>query len=82
MVFPAVLALIWIYYDFLSAAIGRVLTNADRFLSFLTYHPKGEEASVGSDIAVLTILAIIWLTIIAISYSLKALEYLIFDLQV
>jgi hypothetical protein len=30
----------------------------------------------------LTTLAIVWLTIIVISYALRALEYLVFELQV
>ncbi len=82
MVFLAVLFLVYHYYEGVSEVVGQNLAKTDRFLSFLTYQSKEAGTGGGSDIGVLTFLAIVWLTIIAISYSLKALEYLVFELQV
>ncbi len=82
MVFPAVLLLLYAYYGEISSAVWSVLEKADRFMSFLTYRPEGAAYSFSSDARFLTTLAIVWLTIIVISYSLRALEYLVFELQV
>ncbi|MDH7601582.1 MAG: hypothetical protein QHI38_05465 [Armatimonadota bacterium] len=82
MVFPVVLAFVYYYYQDISRVVSQTLAKADRFLSFLTYQPKEAGVAIESDLGLLTMLAIVWLTIIAISYSLKALEYLVFELQV
>ncbi|MGB9619862.1 MAG: hypothetical protein ACPL7K_05580, partial [Armatimonadota bacterium] len=81
MVFPAVLLLLYVYYVPISSAVGGVLEKADRFMSFLTYRPQ-DAGALGGDVPVLTALALVWLTIVAISYALKVLEYLLFELQV
>jgi len=82
MVFPAVLTALYVFYAPISSAVGTVLEKADRFMSFLTYKPQGAAYSFGADVPVLTSLAVVWLAIIVISYVLKILEYLVFELQV
>jgi hypothetical protein len=81
-VFPAVLLVLYVFYGGISSAVCNVLEKADQFMSFLTYRPEGSTYAFSNDARVLTTLAIIWLTIIVISYSLKFLEYLVFELQV
>jgi len=82
MVFPAVFVVLYIFYSPVTTWVGAALEKADRFMSFLTYHPKGASYTFSDDGRVLTILAVIWLTIIVISYALRVLEYLVFEMQV
>jgi len=82
MAFPAVLLLLYAFYGGISSAVWSVLEKADRFMSFLTYRPEGAAYAFSNDARILTTLAIVWLTIIVISYILRALEYLVFELQV
>lgn len=81
LVFPAVALVIYVWYDQLSPIAWDVLKRTDRFMSFLTYNP-GHTVSFESHGGFLTTLALIWLGIVGISYALRAVEYLIFDLQV
>lgn len=78
-VFPAMVILFWMLRNQMYAMLGVVYTSTDRFVSFVTTHPQ--KAMAGEQ-HTFTILAVIWLWIVAISYTLRALEYLIFDMQV
>ena len=82
LVFPLVIISMYIYRAELSAVLGIALAKADKFLSFLAYRPGTVAYSFTDDGRILTTMAIIWLGIMLISYSLRFLEYLIFDLQV
>lgn len=82
LVFPAVALAMYAYYNPIREFISQILVRTDRFLSFLAYQSTSTGSHIGGDIEVLTSVAIVWLAIIAISYSLRTLEYLIFELQV
>jgi hypothetical protein len=79
MVFPAVAIVFWVLYSRLVQLLGIVYAGTDRFVSFLTTHPQ---RALGGEQHVFTVLAIVWLWIVVLSYVLRGLEYLIFDLQV
>lgn len=81
MVFPAVGLAFYLFYGPVFTWVWNVMETADRFLNFLA-HSSLSGYNFASDGRVVTIMAIVWLIIISISYSLRALEYLIFDLQV
>ena len=78
-VFPAVALAFWLFKAQLYKMIAVVYTSTDRFVSFVTAHPQ---QTLGGEQHVFTILAMIWLWIVVLSYTLRAVEYLIFDLQV
>ena len=82
MVFPAVGLAIYLNYSYIAKWIWSFLAKTDQFMRFLTYKLEGTSYSFTDDGHILTTLAIVWLTIIAISYSLRLLEYLVFELQV
>jgi hypothetical protein len=82
MAFVMVGLVLYISYTPLSALIYKFLAKADKVMSFFVYKPGAGNQSFSSDGHVLTILAVIWLTIIAISYAQRAVEYLIFKMQV
>lgn len=82
MVFPAVGLALYLNYNNISKWIWTALANTDQFMRFLTYRMDGSNYSFTNDGNILTTLAIVWLTIIAISYSLRFIEYLVFELQV
>ena len=82
MVFPAVGLAIYLNHDSITKWIWTFLAKTDQFMRFLTYKVEGTSYSFTDDGNILTTLAIVWLTIIAISYSLRFLEYLVFELQV
>ncbi len=79
--FPAVGLFFWLFYNQLSALVYDVLEKTDRFMSFLAYNP-GNEVSFASQGQILTTLALVCLGITVLSYALRGVEYLIFDLQV
>lgn len=81
LVFPAVALIFWLCYNQLTAMAWSLLEKTDRFMSFLAYSP-GHAASFASQGHILTTLALVWLGIVVLSYALRAVEYLIFDLQV
>ncbi|MCE5200097.1 MAG: hypothetical protein ABFD54_01025 [Armatimonadota bacterium] len=81
MVFPAVVLMMYLFYDDISKYVWMTLDRTDKLFRFLAYrHVEGY--SLGADGHVLTNIAIVWLTIIIVSYALRTIEYLIFDLQV
>lgn len=82
MVFPLVGALLYVFYGPISTWIGIALEKTDRFMSFLAYRPHMAGYAASDQGQILTVLAVAWLTIIAISYTLRMLEYLVFELQV
>lgn len=82
MVFPAIGLALYLNYDSISKWVWSFLSKTDNFMRFLTYRPDGSAHSFTNDGNILTTVAIVWLTIIAISYSLRLLEYLVFELQV
>lgn len=82
---PSVMGLVALTYALLygslSSVIYKLLENMDRFMSFMTYR-QGTEASFASQGHIVTTLAMICLGVVILSFTLRALEYLIFDLQV
>ncbi|MEN6358392.1 MAG: hypothetical protein ABFD83_15065 [Armatimonadota bacterium] len=81
MVFPAVIFALYFFYSQLSWYITTAFQKTDQFVGFLSYKSVTSTA-YASDGRMLTNIAIVWLAIILISYTLRTLEYLIFDLQV
>jgi hypothetical protein len=81
-VFPVVGILLYAFHEKISALLWVVLQNTDKIMSFLAYKTGTAAQSFSSDGGILTGLAFAWLSIIVISYSLRLLEYLIFELQV
>ncbi len=82
LVFPLVALLIYAFYAQIAVWVGIAIEKTDRFMSFLAYRQHALGNTLGDQGQVLTALAIIWLAIIAVSYALRALEYLVFELQV
>jgi hypothetical protein len=68
-------------YSRLAAVVYNVLKNMDRFMSFVTLR-HGADASFASQGSIVTTLAMICLGVVLLSFTLRALEYLIFDLQI
>ena len=81
LVFPLTAVVLYLVYSPLSKLIYGVLERADKSLSFLSYRPGGAD-SFSSDGQVVTIMAIVWLAIVGLSYGQKLVEYLIFERQV
>jgi hypothetical protein len=81
MVFPAVIFALYLFHGQLFGYITTALQKTDQFVSFLSYKSVAS-ATYASDGHMLTNIVIVWLAIILISYTLRTLEYLIFDLQV
>jgi len=79
MMFPAVAIVFWVFHDQLVRLLGIVYAGTDRFVSFVTMH---QQHALGGEQHMFTVLAIVWLWIVVLSYALLGLEYLIFDLQV
>lgn len=79
--FAAVALLFIAFYKPLSAIVWVALEKTDRFMSFLAYNTTAQH-TLGSSGLIMTNLAILWLAMMVLTYTLKALEYLIFDLQV
>lgn len=81
MVFPAVGLVFYLYNKEIGSVVKAGVTSADRFFAFIA---KGTgtpyNAAVGA--GAVTTIAMVWLAILAICYGLRAVEYLIFDLQV
>lgn len=81
MVFPAVIFVLVLFYGQIAKYVGTALEKTDQFISFLSYKSVAS-STMASDGHVLTSIAVVWLAIILISYTLRTLEFLIFDLQV
>lgn len=79
--FPVVALIFWWLYQPLSAVTWNVLEKTDRFLCFLAY-TNGHAPSFVSQGHALTVLALICIGIVMLSYALRFVEYLIFKLQV
>lgn len=82
MVFPLVGLFLLAFYEQITGVVGMALAKTDKIMSILTYHSAQTANSFSDDGRILTTLAVIWLTMMVISYSLKFLEYLVFELQV
>lgn len=80
-VFPLVGLLFYIFYQRLAGIMWVVLEKTDEFMRALMMRTS-EHYSFADQGSVLTTLAMIWLAIIVVSYALRALEYLIFEIQV
>ena len=68
-------------YSRLAAVLYTALGNMDRFMSFMTYR-HGASASFASQGHIVTTLAMICIGVVLLSFTLRALEFLIFDLQI
>ena len=83
LVFPAVGLVLYAFYGQISSWLWVALERTDTFLRVLTLQT---EASVNYSFAdqgeALTTLAMVWVAIIAVSYALRVVEYLIFEMQV
>jgi hypothetical protein len=81
MVFPSVTLALYLFYGQISAYVVQALEKTDKFVSFLTYKAV-DSFSIATDQRMIVNLAVVWLGIIIVSYTLRTLEYLIFDVQV
>ena len=81
-VFPVVAILLYAFHEKISSVLWLVLQKTDAVMSFLAYKTGTATQSFADDGRILTGLAFAWLSIIVISYALRVLEYLIFELQV
>ncbi|MFQ3549156.1 MAG: hypothetical protein SNJ70_05345 [Armatimonadota bacterium] len=81
LVFPTVALFIYLSYDNLSSIIMSLLTKADDFMRLVLYQTN-DTAYFTSDGSVIVFIAIAWLSLMALTYALKAVEYFIFELQV
>lgn len=81
LVFPAVIVAFLIFRDRLTWGSMYVFHSTDRFMSFLMHQHQNSFSLAGEEHIFVT-LAMVWLWLMVVSYSLRALEYLIFDLQV
>ena len=77
--FPVVFLVIYAYYGKLVNWLLVWLGKADRFMSMLTYSSHDTFAQQGPFLAKIFV---VWVTIVALSYALKFVEYLVFELQV
>lgn len=68
-------------YGRLSQVLYGILEKTDKFMSFLTYR-QGVEGSFAAQGHAVTTLAMICLGVVLVSMTLKALEYLVYELQV
>lgn len=88
LVFPTAVALMWIYYEPLRNALGKGLEFSDRFagkVSFSTAPVQAVNDAWASSPATTGTIEWIFVACIGLilaSYMLRALEFLIFDLQV
>jgi hypothetical protein len=80
-IIPGVFVLLYAFHVQISAVLWAVLQKTDSVMSALTY--KGVATQTFADSGpFLTGLAFAWLSVIVISYALRLLEYLVFELQV
>ncbi len=82
MVFPTVLAVLWVFHDRIAETLRTGILTADRFMSVLAYKTGVSTPAVDETARLMIGIAFVWLAIVMISYALRILEYLIFDLQV
>ena len=82
---PIVMGLVALTYLLLYSRLANLLYNAlkgmDRFMSFMTYR-HGAEASFASQGHIVTTLAMICIGVVLLSFTLRTLEHLIFDLHI
>lgn len=81
LVFPGVGAAFYIYYAEIAGYISKWISQTDKFFAFVAYSTTQVHV-IQSNTNIMTLATVVWLAIIAICYCLRALEYLIFDLQV
>ena len=84
-VMPAVLSLIVLFSGIIRNWVGDIALFMEKFVRFASYQPAQSPMhdwlQGGDDILVLQWVFLIWFGILALSYSLQAVEYCIFKLQ-
>lgn len=86
--FPLVIGLMWVYLKPLKDLLGAALAFTDKFAGSVSFGPKPDQVaeSLWLDKAatsnVVEWMFIICIGLILITYTLKAIEYLVFELQV
>lgn len=81
MVFPAVGYAAYRGYDTIAALVSVGVQKTDRFFSFMATSTIATPTPE-STVSIMTAMVVIWVSVLAVCYGLRALEYLIFDLQV
>ena len=81
MVFPVAGLTIYWGYDTIAKLVEEGVQKTDRFFSFMT-PVTAATPTPESTVKIMTVIVVIWLSVLALCYGFKALEYLIFDLQV
>ena len=76
------IGLLYVSYGSMSGWIYRFLEKMDKLMSFFTYSLEGHGSSFADDGHTLTLMAVVCLGIVLVSYAQKALDYLVFELQV
>lgn len=82
LVFPAVIVVLWVFRERISEVARTVIITTDRFMCCLAYKAGAAASSMTETSGIMVGLAFVWLAIVMISYLLRLLEYLIFELQV
>ena len=81
-VFILVLFLGYNFYGTLASTINNLAFKVDKLMSYLTSHPGVANYDKNLDGVIITTFVLVWLGITIISYMLKFVEYLIFELKV
>ncbi|NLN76299.1 MAG: hypothetical protein GX139_08310 [Armatimonadetes bacterium] len=70
------------FYRQLYDVLYKLLGNMDRFMSFLTYRQEGTDASFAAQGHTVTTLAMICIGVVLLSFAFRAIEYMIFELEI
>lgn len=81
-VFPVVAIFLYAFHEQISSVLWVVLQRTDAVMRFLAYNTGTTTQPFSNDGGIMIGLAFVWLTIMVVSYALRLLEYLIFELQV
>lgn len=82
LVFPLVGFAVYRGYDTMSALVSLGVEKTDRFFSFMAISTTAAASTPESTVRIMTAMVAIWVSVLAVCYGLRALEYLMFDLQV
>lgn len=70
------------FYHQLYEILYKLLGNMDRFMSFLTYRREAADGSFAAQGHTVTTLALICLGVVLLSFTFRAIEYLVFELEI
>jgi energy-coupling factor transporter transmembrane protein EcfT len=84
LVFPAVIITAWFFYSKIASLITSVLGVTEKFVHKISFLPQSTDQAVPNAVVPEVVLGlfVIWLTIVAISYTLQFIEFCIFKLGI